>query len=142
MEFPAAVLTACCGDFYYTVIKKNYAVMPARLGLFCSAITPYHFPTSSIGNNDNIATSITYNVTPKRKDCIASLSSLAMQSLLFLRLALPMGHSAYLFSASIALIFCLTSSKSSLSFCTLRFISSISPLPFLLETLRNPRLFS
>ena len=142
MKSPQQCSPPAAGIFYYTVIKKNYAVMPTRLGLFCSAITPYHFPTSSIGNNDNITTSITYNVTPKRKDCIASLSSLAMQSLLFLRLALPMGHSAYLFSASIALIFCLTSSRSSLSFCTLRFISSISPLPFLLEALRNPRLFS
>ncbi len=49
---------------------------------------------------------------------------------------------SYLFSASIALIFCLTSSKSSLSFCTLRFISSTRLLPFLLAALRKPRLFS
>ena len=48
----------------------------------------------------------------------------------------------YLFSASIALIFSLTSLRSSLSFSTFRFISSIKLFPFLLEALRNPRLFS
>jgi len=47
-----------------------------------------------------------------------------------------------LFSASMALIFCLVSSRSSLSFCTLRFISSMRLLPFLDEIFRNPRLFS
>ena len=48
----------------------------------------------------------------------------------------------YLFSASIALIFSFTSFKSSLSFSTLRFISSTRLLPFLLAALRKPRLFS
>ena len=47
-----------------------------------------------------------------------------------------------LFSASIALIFSRTRFISSLSFCTLRFISSIRLLPFLELALRNPRLFS
>ena len=48
----------------------------------------------------------------------------------------------YLFSASIAFIFCFTSSRSSLSFCTFRFISSTRLFPFLLAALRKPRLFS
>ena len=48
----------------------------------------------------------------------------------------------YLFSASMALIFSRSRFMSSLSFCTLRFISSIRLLPFLLEALRKPRLFS
>ena len=48
----------------------------------------------------------------------------------------------YLFSASIALIFSFTSFRSSLSFSTLRFISSTRLLPFLLAALRKPRLFS
>ena len=48
----------------------------------------------------------------------------------------------YLFSASIALIFCLIISRSALSFSTLRFISSTRLLPFLLAALRKPRLFS
>ena len=47
-----------------------------------------------------------------------------------------------LFSASIALIFSRTRFISSLSFCTLRFISSIRLLPFFDDALRNPRLFS
>ena len=49
---------------------------------------------------------------------------------------------SYLFSASIAFIFCFTSSRSSLSFCTFRFISSTRLFPFLLAALRKPRLFS
>ena len=48
----------------------------------------------------------------------------------------------YLFSASIALIFCFTSSISSLSFWMRRFISSIRLLPFFELMLRKPRLFS
>ena len=48
----------------------------------------------------------------------------------------------YLFSASIALIFCFTSSISSLSFWMRRFISSIRLLPFFELILRKPRLFS
>ena len=52
------------------------------------------------------------------------------------------GCSFYLFSASIAFIFCFTSSRSSLSFCTFRFISSTRLFPFLLAALRKPRLFS
>ena len=47
-----------------------------------------------------------------------------------------------LFSASIAFIFSRTSCTSSFNFCTLRFISSISELPFFEEALRKPRLFS
>ena len=47
-----------------------------------------------------------------------------------------------LFSASMALIFSRTRFISSLSFCTLRFISSIRLLPFLEEAFRKPRLFS
>ena len=53
-----------------------------------------------------------------------------------------LGCSFYLFSASIAFIFCFTSSRSSLSFCTFRFISSTRLFPFLLAALRKPRLFS
>ncbi len=49
---------------------------------------------------------------------------------------------SYLFSASMALIFCLTSSRSLFSLSTLRFISSSRLLPFLLAALRKPRLFS
>lgn len=53
------------------------------------------------------------------------------------------GTGAYsLFSASMALIFWRTSSASSLSFCTFRFISSMRLLPFLLAALRKPRLLS
>ena len=51
-------------------------------------------------------------------------------------------YSASLFSASMALIFSRTRFMSSLSFCTLRFISSMRELPFLDETFRKPRLFS
>ena len=57
-------------------------------------------------------------------------------------LGLHSGCSFYLFSASIAFIFCFTSSRSSLSFCTFRFISSTRLFPFLLAALRKPRLFS
>ena len=57
-------------------------------------------------------------------------------------LGLHFGCSFYLFSASIAFIFCFTSSRSSLSFCTFRFISSTRLFPFLLAALRKPRLFS
>ena len=48
----------------------------------------------------------------------------------------------YLFSASIALIFCFTISKSLFNFSTFLFISSTRLFPFLLAALRNPRLFS
>ena len=48
----------------------------------------------------------------------------------------------YFFSASIALIFCFTISRSALSFSILRFISSTRLLPFLLAVLKKPRLFS
>ncbi len=48
----------------------------------------------------------------------------------------------YLFWASMALIFSRTRFMSSLSFCTLRFISSMRLLPFLELAFRNPRLFS
>ena len=48
----------------------------------------------------------------------------------------------YFFSASIALIFCFTISRSVLSFSILRFISSTRLLPFLLAVLKKPRLFS
>ena len=47
-----------------------------------------------------------------------------------------------LFSASMALIFSRTRFISSLSFWTLRFISSIRLLPFLEDAFRKPRLFS
>ena len=57
-------------------------------------------------------------------------------------LGLHFGCSFLLFSASIAFIFCFTSSRSSLSFCTFRFISSTRLFPFLLAALRKPRLFS
>ena len=46
------------------------------------------------------------------------------------------------FSASMALICSRVRLKSSLSFCTLRFISSMSDEPFFDAALRNPRLFS
>ena len=52
------------------------------------------------------------------------------------------GYSFYLFSASIAFIFCFTSFISSLSFSIRRFISSMRLLPFLELILKKPRLFS
>ena len=52
------------------------------------------------------------------------------------------GYCVYFFSASIALIFCFTISRSALSFSILRFISSTRLLPFLLAVLKKPRLFS
>ena len=54
----------------------------------------------------------------------------------------PGGYCIYFFSASIALIFCFTISRSALSFSILRFISSTRLLPFLLAVLKKPRLFS
>ena len=54
----------------------------------------------------------------------------------------PGGYCVYFFSASIALIFCFTISRSALSFSILRFISSTRLLPFLLAVLKKPRLFS
>jgi len=51
-------------------------------------------------------------------------------------------NAIYLFWASMALIFSRTRFMSSLSFCTLRFISSMRLLPFLELAFRNPRLFS
>ena len=54
----------------------------------------------------------------------------------------PGVYCIYFFSASIALIFCFTISRSALSFSILRFISSTRLLPFLLAVLKKPRLFS
>ena len=54
----------------------------------------------------------------------------------------PGVYCIYFFSASIALIFCFTISRSVLSFSILRFISSTRLLPFLLAVLKKPRLFS
>ena len=54
----------------------------------------------------------------------------------------PGVYCVYFFSASIALIFCFTISRSALSFSILRFISSTRLLPFLLAVLKKPRLFS
>ena len=56
--------------------------------------------------------------------------------------AFAWGYCVYFFSASIALIFCFTISRSALSFSILRFISSTRLLPFLLAVLKKPRLFS
>ena len=54
----------------------------------------------------------------------------------------PGVYCIYFFSASIALIFCFTISRSALSFSILRFISSTRLFPFLLAVLKKPRLFS
>ena len=74
-----------------------------------------------------------YYVLQKKRGCVMDL----WHTLLF-----DFNKIFYLFSASIALIFSFTSFKSSLSFSTLRFISSTRLLPFLLAALRKPRLFS
>ena len=74
-----------------------------------------------------------YYVLQKKRGCVMDL----WHTLLF-----DFDKIFYLFSASIALIFSFTSFKSSLSFSTLRFISSTRLLPFLLAALRKPRLFS
>ncbi len=74
-----------------------------------------------------------YSVLQKKRGCVMDL----WHTLLF-----DFNKIFYLFSASIALIFSFTSFKSSLSFSTLRFISSTRLLPFLLAALRKPRLFS
>ena len=74
-----------------------------------------------------------YYVLQKKRGCVVEL----WHTLLF-----DFDKIFYLFSASIALIFSFTSFKSSLSFSTLRFISSTRLLPFLLAALRKPRLFS
>ena len=74
-----------------------------------------------------------YSVLQKKRGCVMDL----WRTLLF-----DFDKIFYLFSASIALIFSFTSFKSSLSFSTLRFISSTRLLPFLLAALRKPRLFS
>lgn len=74
-----------------------------------------------------------YYLLQKKRGCVVEL----WHTLLF-----DFDKIFYLFSASIALIFSFTSFKSSLSFSTLRFISSTRLLPFLLAALRKPRLFS
>ena len=74
-----------------------------------------------------------YYVLQKKRGCVMDL----WHTLLF-----DFNKIFYLFSASMALIFSFTSFKSSLSFSTLRFISSTRLLPFLLAALRKPRLFS
>ena len=88
------------------------------------------------------------SVSHKKK---LTLDSCASNVRIFLRDMYPPPFGAYIkyvcyslvaFSWSMALILSFTSCMSSFSFCILRFISSISELPFFELALRKPRLFS